>query len=906
MRRVAWVPVTSLFLFAVLVLIPTLAPAHPVRGETSRITQPDGEPLEVRIWGDEYYRVVESLAGYTLIPDAVTGEVCFARLSADGSELVSTGVRAGSGAGNPGLPRHLRIDPRVRDEIVRRARATAAAEDRAHRAKLGLDTRAKAAADSGSIRGLVLLIEFPDDPATVPAAEAEAFCNQPGYSANGNNGSVRDYFLDVSDGILDYTNHVEPEYYLAPHNKVYYTDFTVPFPQRARELILGALNDLDARGFDFSSLDGNGDGVIDGINVLYAGDRQSTWASGLWPHSGLIEFAADGVASYRYQMTDIGEALYLYVFCHENGHMLCLWPDLYDYDNDSKGVGDFCLMANGGIDPFANPVEPCAPMKHYSGWDTSLAPTESQFGLTATSGRNEFVLVPHPTSTAEYFMIETIHRSGRNAQSPGSGLAIWHVDENGSNSNQQMLPELHYEVSLLQADGWFSLENNDFGQGDEYDLWYAAPADRPGAWARTECTPATVPDTDWWSGDSSGLAVLDIGPAGQTMSFDVVLQQGTNVPPTARFETFASHGYAPYTAHFFDESLAGDTSITQWLWEFGDGTTAAGHNATHTYTEPGTYRVLMTASNYLGDSIAYGSVIEVREDPGPLAIADIQQYHDLSGAVASPYEGWIVCVSGRVFVEPGTYAGRGFSLADSTGGIQVETQGRHPRIGDRVGVSGRVLSVGGELRLSRATLAGIESADEPLPLALTPTEATTGYEHVGRFVVVSGVVAHLTADSFDLADTTGSLPVRIDAGIHIDLSDLEDGLPCTVYGALASDNGLRNLKPRSARDLYFQRREDPLALTGPPGFVRIAPNPANVLTTLRIRVRGNDPVQLNIHDLRGRRVRTLVQQTLAPAEYDLPWDGTDDNGSAVASGTYFARLSIGAETTQVEKLTVLK
>ena len=44
-----------------------------VRGELFTIKQPDGESVQVRIWGDEYYRVVESLDGYTLTPDPKTG-----------------------------------------------------------------------------------------------------------------------------------------------------------------------------------------------------------------------------------------------------------------------------------------------------------------------------------------------------------------------------------------------------------------------------------------------------------------------------------------------------------------------------------------------------------------------------------------------------------------------------------------------------------------------------------------------------------------------------------------------------------------------------------------------------------------------------------------------------------------
>jgi len=43
--------------------------AVPVAGKTFSLLQPDGSRVKVRIWGDEYYQVVESLNGYTLIRD---------------------------------------------------------------------------------------------------------------------------------------------------------------------------------------------------------------------------------------------------------------------------------------------------------------------------------------------------------------------------------------------------------------------------------------------------------------------------------------------------------------------------------------------------------------------------------------------------------------------------------------------------------------------------------------------------------------------------------------------------------------------------------------------------------------------------------------------------------------------
>ena len=45
---------------------------------------------------------------------------------------------------------------------------------------------------------------------------------------------------------------------------------------------------------------------------------------------------AGGKKVYKYQITNIGSSLALGTFCHENGHMLCGFPDIYDYGYDSR------------------------------------------------------------------------------------------------------------------------------------------------------------------------------------------------------------------------------------------------------------------------------------------------------------------------------------------------------------------------------------------------------------------------------------------------------------------------------------------------------------------------------------------------------------------------------------------
>jgi M6 family metalloprotease-like protein len=102
----------------------------------------------------------------------------------------------------------------------------------------------------GDFVGLCLLIDFVDSPATIARDEVDRFCNQPGYTGFGNNGSVFDYFRDNSIGRCRYTNIVAP-YYRAQRPKTYYTNPTIPQPQRAIELITEALTHHMVSGFNW-------------------------------------------------------------------------------------------------------------------------------------------------------------------------------------------------------------------------------------------------------------------------------------------------------------------------------------------------------------------------------------------------------------------------------------------------------------------------------------------------------------------------------------------------------------------------------------------------------------------------------------------------------------------------------
>ncbi|MBA4377831.1 MAG: hypothetical protein C0395_04125 [Gemmatimonas sp.] len=91
------------------------------------------------------------------------------------------------------------------------------------------------------------------------------------------------------------------------------------------------------------------------------------------------------------------------------------------------------------------------------------------------------------------------------------------------------------------------------------------------------------------------------------------------------------------------------------------------------------------------------------------------------------------------------------------------------------------------------------------------------------------------------------------------------------------------------------------------GFSSIVPNPFNPKTEIRFVLTRDNLVQLNVYNIRGELVSSLVNERLqGGGERVVAWDGTDNAGQQVASGTYFARLRIGADVMQVRKLMLVK
>jgi len=84
------------------------------------------------------------------------------------------------------------------------------------------------------------------------------------------------------------------------------------------------------------------------------------------------------------------------------------------------------------------------------------------------------------------------------------------------------------------------------------------------------------------------------------------------------------------------------------------------------------------------------------------------------------------------------------------------------------------------------------------------------------------------------------------------------------------------------------------------------PNPFNPITSIRYEVPSpGGRVTLNIYDVHGRLVRTLLDRNEPAGSKSTTWDGRNNAGSRVASGTYFYRLESNGEVL-TRKMTLLE
>ncbi|RMF08830.1 MAG: T9SS C-terminal target domain-containing protein [Candidatus Neomarinimicrobiota bacterium] len=133
-------------------------------------------------------------------------------------------------------------------------------------------------------------------------------------------------------------------------------------------------------------------------------------------------------------------------------------------------------------------------------------------------------------------------------------------------------------------------------------------------------------------------------------------------------------------------------------------------------------------------------------------------------------------------------------------------------------------------------------------------------------------------------------------------------MPDWLYGSTTGDPDGPDYKNRVYAgwvDLDLVRANDVQLLPDAYALKPAYPNPFNPSTNIVYQVAQEGPVKIQVFDLLGQQVTTLVDQVQAPNEYTVTWDGLDAQGRPVPSGVYLYRMDSNGYS-QMRKMMLLK
>ena len=294
-------------------------------------------------------------------------------------------------------------------------------------------------------RGLIILVEFQNKQFREENDRVmfDRIANEKGFSERGFKGCVSDYFRDQSNGMLDLTFDVigpvtinnDFEYYgknVGPDNYDAHPD----------EMIMEACLLVDDE-VNFAEYDWNGDGYVEQVVVIYAGQGEANGGGNntIWPHEwSLTEadygkplsldkvridtYACSPELSTRTRIDGIG------TLCHEFSHCLGL-PDMYDEDRKNYGMGNWDLMDQGSYNGNGFcPAGYTAYEKMYCGWQQPIVLTTDTVvnDMKPISDGGDTYIIYNDAHPYEFYMLENRQRIGWDKNLTGTGLLITHID----------------------------------------------------------------------------------------------------------------------------------------------------------------------------------------------------------------------------------------------------------------------------------------------------------------------------------------------------------------------------------------------------------------------------------------------------------------------------------------------
>lgn len=386
----------------------------------------------------------------------------------------------------------------------------------------------------------VVLVSFGDKDFSVGADEEAThqyyhlYCNgnEDGspYTGHGSKGSLREYFLDQSNGAF------QPEFTVIGPVKLsqgyaYYGANSSDGNRKDlnyNEFCAEAITKATALGTDWNQFDNDGDGSVDLVMFLFAGlgENNSFDENTIWPKEvggastiGGIRFAANSSVSESRLKRDANGEYYpipdgIGVFIHEMSHALGL-PDLYDTRGICFGMDYWSIMDYGEYaDNGFTPVGYTAYERDFMGWQPLQEvnePTTLHLNSFASGGCGWKVVSDF--NRDEYYILENRQADGWDVKmcgSRGHGMMITHVDYSSSawSSNTVNVQAEHQRMTIIPANNSFIGSNNaqtvaEWVESLRGNLW-------PGITGNHALTDDTTPASVLFTGKFMSKPIVDI------------------------------------------------------------------------------------------------------------------------------------------------------------------------------------------------------------------------------------------------------------------------------------------------------------------------------------------------------------------------------------------------------------
>ncbi len=433
----------------------------------------------------------------------------------------------------------------------------------------------------GDHKALTLLVDFQDitHAAANNQSRYDAFANANGSSDR----SLRTFYFENSAG--NYTlNTTVVDWVTMPHNMSYYSTAS-----GENKIAVDAAQAADSA-VDFSLFDEDGDGYVDNLIVVHAGNDQAVTAntSEIWSFEGsgnTVSVDNKTVKVFATVAENITNGDPLGVLCHEFGHLGFDLPDLYDVNLNNAGLGDWDTMAYGGWAGGGNqPNGFSAWTKLSLGWIAPYVPQSSVdnytiYPMTNSSERNPVKIESNYTN--EYFLVEFRWRNSSlrfDRYVPASGLVIYHVDETTISSNlvaNTVETNGSHKGIDVEEVGTQDMDSSSSNTGDSNDVWVNNT---------TGFTPTSSPNSNLYRNSSAyatGIRVFSISTVntsgGPHMTFSIDPGRGSfalagTVLGNNSTQSVQGGAAANFTVQFTTASSTGDNVTLSTEGTFGGAT----------------------------------------------------------------------------------------------------------------------------------------------------------------------------------------------------------------------------------------------------------------------------------------------------------------------------------------------